>query len=129
MSEIRVVSVPHTGTHFTMKVLGLHEHMHWNDHRVPELLNDSRVKIVVPVRAVSAVIETAKKRGNTVEDIIDGLGVVMGRTWRRHPRVHYFVVDCPDELRQIELANLSTFVGYECFTDWVPVGTTEELQT
>lgn len=122
MPELRLASVPHCGTLFVQKLLGLDSHCHFPDAVIRTWVERGDL-VVIPMRdPVSAYITTLNRSQN------DPLAMLFNGMveYARKPNVHLFRVDCPPNERHDELDRLASFAGwtYLPWTDWEPVNVT-----
>lgn len=131
---ISVISVPHTGTKFTEKLLmdmGYDVrccHVH-STHplQTPQTWINEGGLIVIPWRDRELVRISAENRGETPRPDEEFLKCL---EWGTLPHVHIFEVEPgSDEAKDGELALLRAFLGTEAevITDWAPVNESEDV--
>lgn len=132
--RIRLVTVPHTGTFFTLgllKQMGIsHDHHHiktWNPELVTYWADRPNHKswILCTLRdPMLAVISSTNRgdRGHFVE------AWRIPASWQGAPNVHFFPVDGPIGERAQVLRELAGFAGARIpSTNWVPVHTSPDV--
>ncbi len=122
---ISIVSIPHTGTKFTEKVLMAlgqdvrHAHLH-SEHP----LQDARAwissgdTVVIPWRDMGLAQQSAVARGEKprpLSEFVELLGLT------DLPNVHLFVVDTDNQDREMEKLCAFLDVAKPAHTDWTPV--------
>lgn len=126
--RMHVVSVPHTGTKFLLRILTKwrldprHVHISTSfpqgEQRARQWQKEGR-RIVIPYRAPALCAESCAKRGE--RDQTDAFPLI--HELAALPGVHLFRVDCAPEERESEWAMLADFCGV---TDPGPVDWTPE---
>ena len=125
--RVHVVSVPHTGTHFTLEVLR-RSGVRWERriHTTQEGWQDSfapGVRVVVPMRLLALVVASALNRGEPVR-ISDFNEIAKLRT----SDTHFFRVDCEDADRRAELDKLGDFLDCDMAdVDWAPLNSRKDV--
>jgi hypothetical protein len=131
---ISIVSIPHTGTKFTEKLLldmGFdvrHAHLH-STHPA----QDARAwvaageKVVVPWRDPELARISARNRGEEPRPVSEFAELL---AWADLPNVHLFdIAPGSDEAKESELGRLQVFLGEKepPETDWKPVNESEDI--
>ncbi len=131
---ISIVSVPHTGTKFTEKLLmdmG-HEVRCTHVHNTHPLQNPTTwIKdgglVVIPWRDPELARISAENRGHVPRPVSEFKELL---EWAKLPHVHLFKVEPgKSEAKDSELAKLQNFLGGEVapVTDWAPVNESEDV--
>ena len=128
---VSIVSVPHTGTQFTEKLLsdmGFEvrcAHVH-STHPAQDARAwiGSGERVVIPWREPELARISALNRGQKPRPISEFVDILV---WAKQRNVHLFDVE-PDD-REAELAGLREFLGceHEITTDWVPVNSSKDV--
>lgn len=122
--DLFLLSVPHTGTRFTERLLGplykMHTDLGVERKRMPRLrllLEMSRV-IVSPLRDPQKVWASFCRRRHTGERFWEGWRIL--EVLHQEFKIHYLPVDTPD--RQLYLDEIAKGLGRKIETDWEPIG-------
>ena len=131
---ISIVSIPHTGTQFTQKLLVdmgyevrcCHAHA---DHPLqnPQLWIDEGGKVVIPWRDPELVRISAVNRNETPRPVSEFEQLL---AWSNLDHVHLFEVEPGEiEAKDSELAALQEFLESETapVTDWEPVNASDDV--
>ena len=117
-----LLSIPHTGTHFTMGILKTFRGTHVLSEGWENLVN---LKPIVPMRNPLAVAISWKARGKSLGPLWDGFDALRSVA---HKVGCWFPIDAPN--RDFHLSQLSDFIGRPLSTEWEKVyscGSTAEL--
>lgn len=135
IDEVVLVSVPHTGTKFTVRLLtqqgfreaGLFEKPHrrtiYQGHMLKEgqiqrgLELAERMPLVCPLRHPYRVELAWRKRGKSIEELLTGFRTLVERFIPAG--AHIFPVD--SHMRSEALHSFSESIGEQIETDWAPV--------
>lgn len=119
---IRLASVPHTGTLFTQKLLGLDGHCHFPDAVIRTWIERGD-QVVIPLRdpVLAYITQLNRSQNDPMAMLFNGMC-----EYAYLPNVHLFRVDCPENKRHDELERLASFLGwtYLPWTDWRPINDT-----
>lgn len=128
---MRLLTIPHTGTHFADWVLrdrwGVkYSHHHLRDWRYGVVLAESGESCVVtlrdPIRQRISCLNRREKVPVELFGLLPGL-LALRNVW-------FFRVDCPAAHRRMELLGLAVFVGYggdDFELDWAPRNVSEDV--
>ncbi len=131
---ISIVSVPHTGTQFTQKILADMDldvrctHAH-STHPLqdPNVWVEEGGKVVIPWRDPDLARISALNRGHEPRPLSEYADLLK---WAERDNVHLFTVEPgSDEAKDAELLALQAFLGCEDApeTDWAPVNESEDV--
>ena len=136
MTLISIISVPHTGTNFTVKVLMdmgydvrcAHIDSTHPTHPAqdPSVWIKESGLVVIPWRNPELANISAQNRGEMPRPESD---FAQALEWADLPHVHLFLVEPADDDKDYELQRLQAFLGAanEPETDWAPINTSEDV--
>lgn len=124
LKPLLVLSVPHSGTMFTLDLLpgrrgvlgdyapGRKYFVHLREPQAQEAYENCFT--IVPVRHTSSMVESWKKRGLSIVDLRDQLASI-----RQLKKAYFLQIEGP--FREDSLKQLSQLLECELTTDWVRV--------
>ena len=129
---VRLLSVPHTGTRFTMAILrfaGMQEGWYkepqqgdyiqahfFGDERPNPIIYELDHPVIIPLRDINAVRVTWERKGKSLDNL--------AAAWREmqiyladHPQTYLLRIDQPQH-RESDLQKISELLGRNLYADW-----------